>query len=162
MVPSFREALKAGHPVSIFNGPSLADGLSVPVVGPNAFAIARHLVTTTCAVSELMIAMAVLRLVEMDKLVSEGGGAIGLAAILPGGPLHGKYNGKTVVLPICGGNIDTPILGKVLDRGLAADGRLIRFVATVQDRPGGVAGLARAIADAGGSIKVILLRGIVI
>ena len=49
--------------------------------------------------------------------------------------LHAQLQGKTVVLPLCGGNIDTTTLGRVLERGLAADGRLCRFVATVSDRP---------------------------
>jgi threonine dehydratase len=154
MVPSFSEAMKAGKPVSAYYGPSLADGLAVPVVGPNAFAVARHLVDGTCLVGESMLALAVLRLVEMEKMVAEGGGAIALAAILPGGPLYGKFAGKTVVLPICGGNVDTPILGRVLERGLAVDGRLIQFDVRLQDRPGGVAGLTKAIAECGGSIKV--------
>lgn len=154
MVPSFREALKAGKPVPAYHGPTLADGLAVPVVGPNAFAVARYLVDGTCVVSESAIATAVLRLVEMEKLVTEGGGAIALGSILPGGPLYGKYAGKTVVLPVCGGNVDTPILGRVLERGLAVDGRLIRFEARLQDRPGGVAGVTKIIAEAGGSIKV--------
>lgn len=158
MVPSYREALKAGKPVSAYYGPTLADGLAVPVVGPNAFAVARYLVDSTCVVSESMISTAILRLVEMEKMVTEGGGAIALASILPGGPLHGKYAGKTVVLPVCGGNVDTPVLGRVLERGLAADSRLIRFDARLQDRPGGVASLTRVIADSGASIKVMRNR----
>ena len=53
--------------------------------------------------------------------------------------MFGKYNGKNVVVLLCGGNIDTSTLGRVIDRGLAADHRLIRFSATVSDRPGGIA-----------------------
>lgn len=101
-----------------------------------------------------MIAIAVLRLIELEKLVVEGGGAAALAAILPGGPLHGKFAGKKVVVPLCGGNIDTTVLGRVIDRGLAADKRLVRFSATVSDRPGGIATLARDMADMGVSVKV--------
>jgi len=57
----------------------------------------------------------------------EGGGAIGLTPILPGGPMDTpEWKGKTVVVPICGGNIDTTTLGRVIDRGLAADQRLVR------------------------------------
>ena len=48
-----------------------------------------------------------------------------------------------VVIPLCGGNIDTTVLGRCLDRGLAADGRLVKFSVTVSDRPGGIAELAR-------------------
>jgi threonine dehydratase len=106
-------------------------------------------------VNEMMIAIAVLRLIETEKLVVEGGGATGLAAVLPGGPLYGKFAGKNVVIPLCGGNIDTTVLGRVIDRGLAADQRLIRFSATVSDRPGGIATLARDMADIGVSVKDI-------
>lgn len=52
------------------------------------------------------------------------------------------FPGKKVVIPLCGGNIDVPVLGRVIDRGLAADMRLVRFVTTVSDRPGGIAELA--------------------
>jgi threonine dehydratase len=103
-----------------------------------------------------MIAIAVLRLIELEKLVVEGGGAAALAAILPGGPLYGKFAGKKVVVPLCGGNIDTTVLGRVIDRGLAADQRLVRFSATVSDRPGGIATLARDMADMGVSVKVTI------
>jgi threonine dehydratase len=60
------------------------------------------------------VALAVLRLVEHEKAVVEGGGAAGLAALLPGGPLYGdpRLKGKTVVVPLCGGNIDTSVLGR--------------------------------------------------
>jgi threonine dehydratase len=128
---SYAAALAAGHPVNGFKEATLADGLAVPVVGDISFEVARHCVDSVCSVSELNIAIAVLRLIEMEKLVVEGGGATGLAAILPGGPLHGKFKGKNVVVPLCGGNIDTTVLGRVIDRGLAADKRLIRFGATV-------------------------------
>ena len=104
-------------------------------------------------VSERAIALAMLRLVEMEKVVVEGGGATGLAAMLQG--LLPELRGKTVVVPLCGGNVDTPVLGRVLERGLAADGRLVRFEAVVSDRPGGIAALTRLVADAGGSIKDI-------
>ena len=59
-----------------------------------------------------------------------------------------------VVLPLCGGNIDTTLLGRCLDRGLAADGRLITFNVVVSDRPGGIAELAKLISSMGVSIKV--------
>ena len=54
-----------------------------------------------------------------------------------------------VVIPLCGGNIDTTVLGRCLDRGLATDGRLCRFVVTVSDRPSGISELTRLIASIG-------------
>ena len=58
-----------------------------------------------------------------------------------------------MVIPLCGGNIDTTVLGRCLERGLAADGRLVKFSVTVSDRPGGIAELAQAICRCGVSIK---------
>ena len=105
-----------GEPTYYFKNASLADGLAVPVVGDRSFSVARRFVDGTELVSEKMIAIAMLRLIELEKLVVEGGGAAALAAILPGGPLYGAYKGKNVVLPLCGGNVDTTTLGRVIDR----------------------------------------------
>lgn len=154
-VASYIAAMKAGKPVQGFKEATLADGLAVPVVGPTSFAVAKHYVDSCHTVSEKLIALAILRLIEMEKLVVEGGGAAALAAVIPGGPLYGKFPGKKVCLLLCGGNIDTSVLGRVLDRGLAADSRLVRFGATVSDRPGGIAQLTRDMADLGASVKDI-------
>lgn len=133
--------------------PTLADGLAVPCVGSNAFEIARSRVDKVVTVSERAIALSVLRLVEQEKVVVEGGGACSLAALID--ETLPELKGKRVVLPLCGGNIDTTVLGRVIERGLAADGRLMRFVATVSDRPGGIAQLSNLLWEAGVSIKDI-------
>lgn len=154
-VASFKAALEAGKPVNGFKEATLADGLAVPVVGPTSFEVARRFVDDTVTVCEKSIALAMLRLIEMEKLVVEGGGATALAAVIPGGPLYGAFPNKKVCALLCGGNIDTTVLGRVIDRGLAADHRLIRFSATVSDRPGGIARLAKDMAELGVSIKDI-------
>ncbi|XP_033637122.1 L-threonine ammonia-lyase-like [Asterias rubens] len=151
--PSFSAAMDAGHPIWTKSGPSLADGLAVPTVGVNAFATARHYVDKMVVVSEDLIALAILRLIEMEKAVVEGAGASGLAALI--GNKLPELKGKRVAIPLCGGNIDTTVLGRVLERGLAADGRLARFVVTVSDRPGGITELADIISSMGISIKDI-------
>lgn len=148
---SFDAALKNGAPVPINLAPTLADGLAVPCVGDNAFAIARERVDKSVCVSEHMIALAVLRLVELEKTVVEGAGAVPLAALL-GGQLP-ELRGRKVVLPLCGGNIDTNILGRIIERGLAADGRLFRFAANISDRPGGLARFTSILADEGASVR---------
>merc|ERR1719461_2381917 len=149
--PSFANALKAGTPVFTPTTPSIADGLTVPTVGCNALATAAPLIDKMVTVSEEWIAIAILRLVEMEKAVVEGGGASGVAAVLAN--LVPELKGKKVVIPLCGGNIDTTILGRCLDRGLAADGRLVKFTVTVSDRPGGIAELAGFLCKLGVSIK---------
>lgn len=134
---SYTAALKAGKPVLAPVQNTLADGLAVPIVGSHAFEVARHYVDECVLVNERDISLAVLRLVENEKIVVEGGGATGLAALLPGGSLdRPDMKGKNIVVPLCGGNIDTTVLGRVLERGLAADDRLCNFFAEVSDRPG--------------------------
>lgn len=147
---SYSAALAAGNPVQFELSPTLADGLAVPRVGQNAFAIAREWVDRVVLVSEHEIARAILRLVELEKAVVEGAGAAPLAACL--GDVLKDFRGKKVVLPLCGGNIDLTTLGRVIDRGLASDGRLYRFAATISDRPGGLARFAGLLAEAGASI----------
>ena len=63
---------------------------------------------------------------------------------------------RTTVLPFCGGNIDPAVLSRVIEKGLVADGCICRFSAVISDRPGGLAGLTKLIADTGASIKEIV------
>src|SRR5437868_2553732 len=147
---SFTAALHEGKPVLIEMKPTLADGLSVPKVGSNAFVLAREFVDRVVLVSEHEIARAVLRLMELEKAIVEGAGAAPLAACLAG--LVPELKGKKIVLPLSGGNIDLTTLGRVLERGLASDGRLCRFAATISDRPGGLARFAGLIAEEGASV----------
>lgn len=153
-VPSFTKAMEHGSPITIDGKSTLADGLAVPRVGCNAFATAASLVDKMIVVTEEWISMAILRLVESEKCVVEGAGAIGLAAVLSG--TLDEFVGKKVVLLLCGGNIDTSILGRCLDRGLAIDGRLVKFHATLSDRPGGIAELCRVLATIGVCVKDII------
>ena len=147
---SYVTALQAGKPVHATMRPTLADGLAVSCVGGRAFEIARPLVDRVVLVKERDLALAVLRLMELEKAVVEGAGAAPLAACLAG--LLPELAGRKVVLPLCGGNIDTTILGRILERGLASDGRLCRFSATISDLLGGLAQFAALIADEGASI----------
>lgn len=147
---SFTAALAAGKPVQVEMKPTLADGLSVPKVGENSFQIARERLTRTVLVGEHDLARAVLRLMELEKAVVEGAGAAPLAACLAG--LTRDLEKQKVVLLLCGGNIDLNTLDRVIERGLASDGRLCRFTATISDRPGGLARFAGLIAEEGASI----------
>jgi len=147
---SFTAALQAGQPVEIQMKPTLADGLSVPRVGDNAFRIARERISRTVLVGEHDLARAVLRLMELEKAVVEGAGAAPLAACLAG--LVPELQGRRVVLLLCGGNIDLNTLDRVIERGLASDGRLCRFTAMISDRPGGLARFAGLIAEEGASV----------
>lgn len=150
---SFSTSLREQHPETFFVQPTLADGLAVPRVGENAFVIARSRMDRLVTVNEHQIALAMLRLIELEKAVVEGAGATPLAASMAG--LLPELRGKRVVLPLCGGNIDTSMLGRVIERGLAADGRLYRFTARISDRPGGLARFATLLAEEGASVRDI-------
>lgn len=149
-VASLDAALLAGRPVRVEAKPTLADGLAVAQVGDNAFEIARAFVDKTVVVNEHDIAVGVLRLIELEKAVVEGAGATPLSACLAG--LLPELRGKKVIFLLTGGNIDTTILGRIIERGLASDGRLCRFSAVISDRPGGLAAFAGTIAGEGASI----------
>jgi threonine dehydratase len=179
----FTSALAAGKPVRVKSQPTLADGLAVGIVGENAFAVARELVDRVVTVTEHDLALAVVRLMELEKTVVEGAGASPLAALssllAPRAdrrisPRERAANaaeisppivlsrserttlaGKRVVLVLAGGNIDLTILSRLIETALVADGRLARFTATISDRPGGLAKLTSVIADAGASVKEI-------
>nr|XP_034833940.1 L-threonine ammonia-lyase-like [Maniola hyperantus]XP_034833941.1 L-threonine ammonia-lyase-like [Maniola hyperantus] len=152
--PSMEMAMKHEEPVSVDIRSTLADGLAVPTVGYNAFRTVKSLIDKLITVNEDWIARAILRLVEQEKYVVEGGGAVGVAAIMAG--LVPELAGKKVACILSGGNIDTTILGRCLERGLAAEQRLVKFKVTVSDRPGGIAELCKLIASIGVSIKDIM------
>ena len=147
-------ALAAGHPVPVPLSHTLADGLAVAQAGLQPFEILRRVVDQVVTVDEATIALAVLRLIELEKSVVEGAGAAPLAAFLSG--KLAALGGKDVVLVLCGGNIDLTILDRVIEIGLVADGRLSRFTVSISDRPGGLARLAEVIASTGASIKEIV------
>lgn len=153
-VASFAAAVEAGKPIRVALHPTLADGLAIPQVGANAFEIAHKFVDLAVTVTEEEIAIAILRLVELEKTVVEGAGATPLAACLSG-KLQ-DLAGKKSVLLLCGGNIDPNVLSRVIERGLVADGRLCRFTAVISDRPGGLADLAAQIASTGASVKQVV------
>jgi len=152
--PTFSASLAAGQPVAVPIRPTLADGLAVGRVGDVSFPIAARVVDRVATVGEEALALAVVRLLELEKLVVEGAAASALAAVL--GEAGAACAGRTVVLLLCGGNIDLTILERVIDHGLAADGRRWRFTTRISDRPGGVARLTAAIAATGASVREIV------
>jgi threonine dehydratase len=152
--PSFSASLAAGRPVAVPIRPTLADGLAVGRVGDVSFPLAAAAVDRVATVGEDTLALAVVRLLELEKTVVEGAGAAALAALL--GDLGPELAGRRVVLLLCGGNIDLTSLDRVIDHGLVADGRRWRFTTRISDRPGGMARLAAAIAAAGASVREIV------
>ncbi|HET7033108.1 MAG TPA: threonine ammonia-lyase [Casimicrobiaceae bacterium] len=150
---SFTAARERGAPTLVPLSATLADGLAVAQLGAVPFELVQRVVDRVVTVDEDAIALAILRLIELEKSVVEGAGAAPLAAFLAG---HlDALKGRKVVLVLAGGNIDSSALGRVIEVGLVADGRLYRFTVTISDRPGGLARLAEVIAAAGASIKEV-------
>jgi threonine dehydratase len=150
---AFSAALAAGHVVAIDGRPTVADGLAVSRVGDLALEIARPRLDGVVTVSEEELALAMLRLVELEKSVVEGAGAAPLAALMSG--KLPQLTGLRTVMILSGGNVDPLILSRVIEKALVADGRLCRFTAVVADRPGGLAKLTQLIAESGASIQEI-------
>ncbi|MEO8353734.1 MAG: threonine ammonia-lyase, partial [Chthoniobacteraceae bacterium] len=105
-------------------------------------------------VEEEHLALAMLRLAEMEKCIIEGAGVAGLAALLGGSPPDLKD--RRVVMLLTGGNIDPLAHSRVIERGLAADRRIYRFDALISDRPGGLAHLSAVLAATGTNVTEIV------
>jgi threonine dehydratase len=150
--PCMTESLKQGKVVHAPTQPTLADGLAVAEPGQLCFEIAQKVVDQMVLVDEARIALSVLRLLELEKAVVEGAGAVPLAAAMDESL---GLKGKKIVLLLCGGNIDVTTVSRVIERGMAIDGRLCRFTARVSDRPGSLAHLTKVLADTGASVKEV-------
>lgn len=147
---SMKASVAAGRVVEVPTQPTIADGLAVKRAGERTSEIVRRYVDEIVTVSEDEIASAILKLLEIEKTVVEGGGAAGLAALL-----FSKVSGlkdKNVAILITGGNIDPNLLSKIIQRGLAKDGRLVRVRSMMRDRPGELARICQHVADVGANI----------
>jgi len=153
-VPSWSGALEHGLPVEVPVQSTLADGLSVQTVGENSFRIGRNFTDEMLRMPEDLIAIAILRFMELEKNIVEGAAATTLAVLLS--EKMPDLKGKRICLPLCGGNIDLNIIHRVIEKGLVADGRLCRFSASISDRPGGLARFASVISDCDAAIKDII------
>ena len=144
-IPSMYESMKSGKVTTAFKSTSIADGISVKTVGELTFNIAKDLLDEVVLVQEDEIAEAVLFLMENQKVVAEGSGAVTTAAILTG-----KYKPKeneNVVLIISGGNIDVNTLNRIVVKGLINSGRRFSFITEIKDKPGGLAELTRILSN---------------
>ncbi len=139
-VPSLAEALAKDRPVSVEARSTLADGIRVPLVGRHTFPLLKKYLDEVVLVEETDIALAVLVLLENKKVLAEGAGAAAAAAFL--GPLQGRDLGRKIVLVVSGGNIDIPLLERVLVRALLTRRRLLNLKVVLPDTPGSLGRLA--------------------
>jgi len=150
--PSMQLSLKKGNIVTASIMASLADGIAVKTVGDRTFPVVRDLVDEVVLVDEEEIALAIVSLLERNKLMVEGAGAVGLAALLNGKVK--RLSGKTVAL-LSGGNIDVKTIAVVVERGLLAAGRYLKLKVELDDVPGALAKLSSVIAEARANISII-------
>ena len=147
LFPSMYQAVNELAPSA--GGQTLADGIAVKNPGALTRPIIEELVADILLVDEALIETAVHVLVEQQKIVAEGAGAAGVAALMKE---KERFAGRKVGVVICGGNIDVRLLSWVLTRGLVRDGRMVRLRIGIIDRPGVLANVARLIGETGGNI----------
>jgi threonine dehydratase len=140
--------LLAGEAVTAA-GDTIAEGIAVRDIGKTPLAICHALLDRVVSVDEIAIERAIALFIEVEKTVTEGAGATGLAALLT----HPAFfTGRKVGLVLSGGNIDTRLLASVLLRGLVRDGRIVRLRLMIGDAPGQLARVTTIIGRLGGNI----------
>jgi threonine dehydratase len=142
--PSAFYSFKRKKIVEVRVKPTLADGIALRRVGEVTFPIIQKTVDEIVTVREEEIASAILMLMERKRVVAEGAGASPLAALLT---LKEKMRARKIVLVISGGNIDVHLLDRIIEKGLAQTGRVVRFGVLLRDIPGSLAKLSGLIAD---------------
>jgi threonine dehydratase len=143
-LPSMKAALEHGSPVSLPAKSTIADGIAVRCAGSVTFPLVRRYVDDIVTVDEEEIANAILLLLEKEKTLTEGAGAVAAAAVLQH-KIH--FTGKKVGVFVGGGNIDVSLLSRIIERGLVKDGRLVRLRIHLPDHPGALQKLAGVIAS---------------
>ena len=147
--PSMAHALEKDEPEALDRVSTFADGIAVKCPGDLTFALTQKYVDGVVTVTDDEIATAVLTLIEEQKLIAEGAGAVAVAAAM-----FNKVDvkGKKVVCLVSGGNIDVTILSRVITRGLVKTGRVADMTIELADKPGQLREIAAIIADLGGNV----------
>jgi threonine dehydratase len=148
--PSMYCAVKGAAPQ--FGGYTIADGIAVKEPGARTLPIVRELVADILLVDEGDIEQAIVMLLEIEKTVVEGAGAVGLAALAKH---RSRFAGKNVGLVLSGGNIDPLLLSDIIERGMARSGRLAQVRVELRDLPGSLAKVTACLAEANANIEEV-------
>lgn len=146
---SMVESVKQGSPVTLDSASTFADGIAVKCPGDKTLAITQQYVDEVVSVTEDEIATAILALIEKQKLIAEGAGAVSVAAAMFN---RVPVKGKNVVCLVSGGNIDVNILSRVITRGLVNSGRNVNLTIALEDKPGQLQSVSRIVAECGGNV----------
>ena len=152
-IAAMKAALASNERVTVAAAATIADGIAVRRVGELTLPLARRWLDQVVTVSEEEIANAILLLLEIEKTVVEGAGAVPLAALVN---KKVALAGKTVALVLSGGNIDVNLISRIIERGLVKDGRLVRLAVMLRDRPGELARLTALVAEMRANVLHIL------
>ncbi|MGN0594509.1 MAG: threonine ammonia-lyase [Hominimerdicola sp.] len=151
--PSMVKSIEDGKIECLDSVHTIADGIKVKEPGENTFEYCRKYVDGMVTVSDDEVSSAILHLIEKQKLISEGAGAVSVAAVM-----FNKIpdiKGKKVVCLVSGGNIDVTILSRVIKRGLLKSGRSDTLTIQLEDKPGQLKGVSAIISDLGGNVVSI-------
>ena len=146
---SMVDSLEAGHILTLPSVHTIADGIQVKTPGDLTFDMCRKYVDEVVTVTEGEIASAILTVLEKQKLVAEGAGAVGIAAAM-----YHKVNieGKKVCALLSGGNVDVTMLERILTRGLAKEGRTVTFSTVLPDQPHALASFLTVVSSMGANV----------
>ena len=147
--PSMLNSIRSGHIQPLDHVATIADGIAVKTPGDLTYEMVNKYVDDIALVTEDEISSAILALIEKQKMIAEGAGAVSVAAAM----FH-KFpiQGKKVVSLISGGNIDVTSLSRVIERGLMKSGRIATLLIELVDKPGQLKDVSRIIADCGGNV----------
>lgn len=148
--PSMEKSINDGKIETLDGVNTIADGIAVKTPGDLTFELCEKYVDDIVTVSDDEIALAILTLLEQQKLIAEGAGAVPVAAIM-----NGKIpdiKGKNICCLVSGGNIDVTILSRVIERGLKMGGRTADIVIALSDKPGQLSGVSQIIAEQGANV----------
>ena len=151
------KSLTENKVLTVESEPTMADGIAVKRPGKLTFQLVQKYVDGMLEVDEREIARAMLLLLERNKLLVEGAGAVSLAALLSGRfPVKRK---KTVAV-ISGGNVDISFLSRIIERGMFETGRFMNFKTIIKDKPGNLEKVLEIIAEQQGNVMDISLSHI--
>ena len=147
--PSMYNSVKDGEIERLPSVSTIADGIAVKQPGDNTYALVKEYVDEIALVTDDEVSSAILALIEKQKMIAEGAGAVAVAAVM-----FNKFNlkNKRVVAVVSGGNIDVTSLSRVIDRGLLKSGRSSGLLIELIDKPGQLKDISRIIADCGGNV----------
>lgn len=148
--PSMEHSIADGEIETLDTVNTIADGIAVKTPGSLTYDICNEYVDGIVTVSDDEIALAILTLLEQQKLIAEGAGAVPVAAVM-----NGKIpdiDGKNVVCVVSGGNIDVTILSRVIERGLKMGGRTADIIIALSDKPGQLSGVSQIVAEQGANV----------